>query len=211
MAADVVDDHGRSVIGAQGELVVTRSWPAMTRGLWQDPERYLESYWSRYPGAWVQGDRAIRYDDGTFEVLGRSDDVLKVAGKRVGPVELESLATEIAGVTAAAAVGVDHPTKGQVPVLVVQVTSKDGRDVETEVAERIATSFGKPLRPAAVLVVDDLPRTRSGKVHRRAVRAWVNGMDAGDLSSLENPEAEIGIRQAALGRDDLAFVEGSNR
>jgi acetyl-CoA synthetase len=210
MAADVVDDHGRPVIGAEGELVVTRSWPAMTRGLWQDPERYLESYWSRYPGAWVQGDRAIRYDDGTFEVPGRSDDVLKVAGKRVGPVELESLATEIAGVTAAAAVGIDHPTKGQVPVLVVQVTSEDGRDLETEVAERIATSFGKPLRPSAVLVVDDLPRTRSGKIHRRAVRAWVSGTDAGDLSSLENPEAEVSIRLAARGRDDLAFVEGSN-
>jgi acetyl-CoA synthetase len=199
MAVDVVDDDGRPVTGEVGELVVTRSWPAMTRGLWGERERYLEAYWSRFPGRWVQGDRAIRHQDGTFEIRGRSDDVLKVAGKRVGPVELESLATGVKGVTAAAAVGVDHPTKGQVPVIIVQASA----DVaESEVADRIADAFGKPMRPAAVLVVPDLPRTRSGKVHRRAVRAWVTGSDAGDLSSLENPEAEVGVRLAALGRDD---------
>lgn len=199
MAVDVLDDDGRPLVGKAGELVVTRSWPAMTRSLWGEPERYLEAYWSKFPGQWVQGDRAIRHEDGTFEVRGRSDDVLKVAGKRVGPAELESLAAEVKGVAAAAAVGVDHPTKGQVPVLVVQSV---GDIAESAVADRIAVAFGKPMRPAAVLVVPDLPRTRSGKIHRRAVRAWVTGSDADDLSTLENPQAEIGVRLAALGRDD---------
>ena len=204
MAVNVVDDAGRSVTGEVGELVVTRSWPAMTRGLWGEHDRYLKAYWSRFPGQWVQGDRAVRYDDGTFEIPGRSDDVLKVAGKRVGPAELESLATEVDGVVAAAAVGVDHPAKGQVPLLVVQSTAgaSDETRVAAGVTDRITTAFGKPMRPAAVLVVPALPRTRSGKIHRRAVRAWATGASGGDLSSLDNPEAEIGIRLAALGRDD---------
>ena len=204
MAIDVVDDAGRSVTGELGELVVTRSWPAMTRGLWGETERYLDTYWSRLPGRWVQGDRALRFADGSIEIPGRSDDVLKIAGKRVGPAELESLATEVDGVTAAAAIGIDHPTKGQAALLVVQVSCPpaDETSLTKGVADRIATGFGKPMRPAAVLAVPDLPRTRSGKVHRRAVRAWVTGSDPGDLSSLENPEAEADVRLAALGRED---------
>ncbi|WP_322754620.1 alpha/beta fold hydrolase [Frankia sp. Cas3] len=213
MAIDVVDDEGRSVSGELGELVVTRSWPAMTRGLWRETDRYLDAYWSRLPGTWVQGDRALRYADGSIEIPGRSDDVLKIAGKRVGPAELESLATEVEGVTAAAAIGVDDPVKGQVAVLVVQSSCApaDEARLTAAVADRITTAFGKPMRPSAVLAVPDLPRTRSGKVHRRAVRAWVTGSDPGDLSSLDNPQAAVGVRVAALGREDydeFAYVRG---
>jgi acetyl-CoA synthetase len=125
---------------------------------------------------------------------------MKIAGKRVGPVELEALALEVDGVVSAAAVGVAHPTKGQVAVLIVTATSQraDDPDLPTEVANHVANTFGRPMRPAAVIVVRDLPRTRSGKTHRRVVRGWVTGTDPGDLSSLDNPEVEPEIRAAAV-------------
>jgi acetyl-CoA synthetase len=171
----------------------------MTRGFWHEPDRYVETYWSRFEGLWVHGDRAIHHADGSFEVPGRSDDVMKIAGKRVGPVELESLATEVDGVVSAAAVGVADPTKGEVAVLVVIPAAERSSDesLATEVADHIAARFGKPMRPAAVLLVPDLPRTRSGKIHRRIVRGWVAGADPGDLSSLDNPESGEAIRAAA--------------
>jgi len=198
--ADIVDENGRPLVGAEGELVVRRSWPHMTQGLWREPERYVTSYWSTIPGLWVHGDRAVRYEDGSWEIIGRSDDVLKVAGKRVGPTEMESIAAEVEGVVAAAAVGVPHPTKGQVPVLVVVATAarKSDPSFPDEVADRVAQSFGKPLRPEAVLVVDAMPLTRSGKIHRRVLRGWVSGLDPGDLSTLDNPEIEAAIRAAAV-------------
>jgi acetyl-CoA synthetase len=199
MAADVVDDNGSSVVDQAGELVVRRSWPSMTRGFWQEPERYVNTYWKRFEGMWVHGDRAIHHADGSYEIPGRSDDVLKIAGKRVGPSELESLAGEVPGVISGAAVGVAHPTKGQVPVLVLTVTEEGASDPELPeaVADHIAARFGKPMRPAAVLVVPDLPRTRSGKIHRRAVRGWVGGEDPGDLSSVDNVESAEAIVAAA--------------
>jgi acetyl-CoA synthetase len=199
MAADVVDDSGNSIIDQAGELVVRRSWPSMTRGFWQEPERYVNTYWKRFEGMWVHGDRAIHHADGSYEVPGRSDDVIKVAGKRLGPSELESLASEVSGVISAAAVGIAHPTKGQVPVLVVTVTEERAGDdsLPDAVADHIASRFGKPMRPAAVLVVPDLPRTRSGKIHRRAVRGWVGGEDPGDLSSVDNVESADAIVAAA--------------
>jgi acetyl-CoA synthetase len=196
--ADVVDARGASLVGVEGELVVRRSWPHMTQGLWQEPDRYLASYWSTIPGLWVHGDRAVRHADGSWEIIGRSDDVLKIAGKRVGPSEMESIAAEVEGVTAAAAVGVPHPTKGQVPVLVViAAVRKDDAALPGDVADHVARSFGKPLRPAAVLVVDALPLTRSGKIHRRVLRGWLSGEDPGDLSTLDNPDIEPAIRAAA--------------
>ena len=198
-AADVVDPNGRSVVGTEGELVVRRSWPQMTQGLWREPDRFIESYWSRFPGLWVQGDRAKINEDGTYEILGRSDDVLKIAGKRVGPVELEAMAAEVEGVVEAAAIGIPHETKGEVAVIAIRVD--DGHRQDASIGERVAdhvtAAFGKPMRPAAVLVVGALPMTRSGKVHRRVLRGWVTGMDPGDVSSLLNPEAEALVAAAA--------------
>ena len=197
MDVDVVDESGLPVVGQVGELVLRRTSPATTRGFWNEPDRYLETYWTRLPGLWVHGDRAVRYADGSFTVPGRSDDLLKIAGKRVGPSELETLALEVDGVAAAAAVGVDDPTKGQLPVLVVAATERRGDPrLPGEVSDHIVAAMGRPMRPAAVLVVADLPRTRSGKTHRRAVRGWITGNDPGDLSSLDNPDVEEELRKA---------------
>ena len=195
--ADVVDGAGAPLVGRPGELVIRRGWPNMTRGLWREPERYLESYWQRFPGLWVHGDLAVRHEDGTFEIPGRSDDVMKLAGKRVGPSELEVLVAEVPGVTHTAVIGVPHPTKGEVAVVVVCSTRDDDPTLAEEIAERIEREFGKPLRPAAVLIVDELPLTRSGKVHRRVLRGWVTGRDPGDMSTVDNPEAEAAIADAA--------------
>ena len=204
-ATDVVDELGAPVTDELGELVVRSSWPAMTRGFWHEPERYLEAYWSKFPGLWVQGDRAIRHRDGTWSLPGRSDDVIKVAGKRVGPVEYEGAALGVDGVVMAGAVGVAHPVKGEVPVLVVMVEAGAPADeLRQEVAVQVEAAMGKAMRPYAVVIVPELPITRSGKIHRRAVRAWLAGDDPGDLSSLENPDCETEIR--AAGRE--AFTGG---
>jgi acetyl-CoA synthetase len=200
MAATVFDSEGRPLIGEVGELVLTRSWPSMTRGLWNEPQRYLESYWARWPDVWVQGDWAVRHEDGSWELLGRSDDVLKIAGKRLGPAEVESVATELEDVMDAAAVSVPDSMTGEALVVVVQVsvtTARDDRDaVAQAVSDRVAEALGKPLRPAAVVVLDELPLSRSGKVHRRALRAWLAGADPGDLSTLANPESAPSVLAA---------------
>jgi len=198
MAVDALGEDGKPVVEEPGELVLTRSWPSMTRGFWNEPDRYVETYWSRWPGVWVHGDRAIRYVDGSWELPGRSDDLLKVAGKRIGPVEYESLATEVAGVSTAAAVGISHPTKGELPVVVVVPTEPDAdrAQLRQQVTDRISDALGKSMRPTAVVVASALPMTRSGKVHRRAVRAWLSDTDPGDLSTVENLEAADAIVSA---------------
>jgi acetyl-CoA synthetase len=200
MAAAVFDPQGHPVVGEVGELVLTRTWPSMTRGLWNEPERYLESYWSRWPDVWVHGDWAVRHEDGSWEVLGRSDDVLKIAGKRVGPAEVESIATEFDEVEEAAAVAVPDPVAGEALVVLIQMADtaaeQDREAVARAVSDRVAQALGKPLRPAAVVPVDELPLSRSGKVHRRALRAWLAGTDAGDLSTLANPESARAVAAA---------------
>jgi acetyl-CoA synthetase len=198
MAAEVFDADGHSVAGELGELVVTAPWPAMTWGFWQEPDRYIETYWSRWPDVWVHGDRAVIRDDGAWELPGRSDDLMKVAGKRIGPAEYESLATEVEGVLAAAAVGLPNPIKGEVAVVVVLPNAgADAEEVARRVDERITGALGKPMRPWAVLPVTDIPLTRSAKVHRRAVRGWLAGVDPGDLSNVENPASQEAIEAAA--------------
>jgi len=197
IAADVYDAEGNPLVGEVGELVVTHPWPSMTRGLWMEPERYLETYWSRWLGVWFHGDRATRYEDGSWELLGRSDDVLKVAGRRLGPVEVESVATDSDEIMMAAAVGIPDPVRGEAVALVI-VPSLDAKNVKTNalahsIADRVTRVLGKPFRPAVVLVVDDLPLSRSGKVHRRAVRAWLTGTDPGDLSTVSNLESREAI------------------
>lgn len=200
MAVDVFDKGGRSVTGQLGELVVTKPWPAMTWGFWGEPERYFETYWSSWENIWLHGDRAIRYSDGSWELPGRSDDLIKVAGKRIGPVEYESLATEVDGVLTAAAVGIPHPLKGEVAAVVLLKApdcEADPDDLADRVLSHITASLGKAMRPHVVVTVPDIPLTRSGKVHRRAVRGWMSGVDPGDLSNLNNPESREAIVGAA--------------
>jgi acetyl-CoA synthetase len=190
MAMDVVDDAGRSLVGTGevGELVCRKPFPGMTRGFWRDPERYLETYWSRIPGVWVHGDWASVDDDGYWYLHGRSDDTLNLAGKRIGPAELESAAVAHPAVAEAAAVGVPHDVKGESAWLFCVL--RPGREAEEEdVAARVAAALGKAFKPERVLFVSALPKTRSAKIVRRAVRATVLGEEPGDLSSVENPEA----------------------
>jgi len=189
---DVVDAEGRSVRGEVGELVCRRPWPGMTRGVWGDDERYLDTYWRRFPGVWTHGDWASVDADGYWFLHGRSDDTLNIAGKRIGPAELESAAIGSAIVAEAAAIGVPHPVKGEVAWIFCIPLPGVERD-EGRVADAVAEALGKAFAPERVVWVDALPKTRSAKIVRRAVRARVLGEDPGDLSSLENPESLEGI------------------
>jgi acetyl-CoA synthetase len=184
----VFDASGRPVRGEVGELVCKRPWPGMTRGIWGDDERYLESYWRRFPGVWTHGDWASIDEDGYWFLHGRSDDTLNIAGKRIGPAELESAAVSHPAVAEAAAVGVPHELKGEVAWLFCVLKPGAGADAEG-VTAAVADELGKAFAPDRVLFVPALPKTRSAKIVRRAVRARVLGEDPGDLSSLENPDA----------------------
>jgi acetyl-CoA synthetase len=194
-AMDVLGPDGQPVRGEVGELVCTKAWPGMTRGIWGDDERYLETYWRRFPGIWTHGDWASVDEDGYWFLHGRSDDTLNVAGKRIGPAELESAALNDPAVAEAAAIGVPHDVKGEVPWLFV--VAKPGVEVDTgSVARAVSAELGKAFGPARVVVVPALPKTRSAKIVRRAVRASALGTDPGDLSTLENPESLEAIRAA---------------
>jgi acetyl-CoA synthetase len=195
---DVVGPDGESVRGEVGELVCRRPWPGMTRGIWGDDERYLDAYWRRFPGVWTHGDWASVDDDGYWFLHGRSDDTLNIAGKRIGPAELESAAVAHRAVAEAAAIGVPHDVKGEVAWIFC--VAKPGVDVDGELAKDVSATvtdeLGKAFRPARIVFVPALPKTRSAKIVRRAVRARVLGHDPGDLSSLENPDALDEITRA---------------
>jgi acetyl-CoA synthetase len=199
MAADVVDEQGRPLRGAVGELVVRRPWIGMTRGFWKDPDRYLQTYWRRWPSMWVHGDFAAIDEDGQWFILGRSDDTIKVAGKRVGPAEIESLLVGHAAVIEAAAIGVPDAIKGQVVVafVVLQPGFRPDEDLRGELKAQVARAMGKPLAPKAVRFVSDIPKTRNAKVMRRVIRAAYLGEPAGDLSALVNPGAVEEIERAS--------------
>ena len=201
MDADVVDDTGAPVRGAVGELVVRRPWPGMTNGFWHDPERYLETYWSRLPGLWVHGDWAEIDENGQWYIRGRSDDTIKVAGKRLGPAEVESALVGHPAVAEAAAVGVPDALKGE--ALVAFVVLRPGVEADgaltAALAARITDQLGRALAPKAVVAVAELPRTRNAKVLRRVVRAVYLGNDPGDLSSLENRTAIDAIEAVRAG------------
>jgi acetyl-CoA synthetase len=192
---DVVDGAGEPVRGEVGELVCRRPWPGMTRGLWNDPdgERFLDAYWRRFPGVWTHGDWASIDEDGYWFLHGRSDDTLNIAGKRIGPAELESAAIGSGIVAEAAAVGIPHDVKGEV-AWIFCVASPGAEADEARVATAVTDVLGKAFKPDRIVWVSALPKTRSAKIVRRAVRARALGKDPGDLSSLENPDAleEIG-------------------
>ncbi|MDQ3379777.1 MAG: AMP-binding protein [Actinomycetota bacterium] len=185
---DVFDSLGRTVRGEVGELVCKRAWPGMTRGLWRDSERYLETYWTRFPGVWTHGDWASVDGDDYWFLHGRSDDTLNIAGKRIGPAELESAAVNHPAVVEAAAIGVPHEVKGEVPWLFCVLGTED-EALPEDVAQAVTDELGKSFKPERVLFVSALPKTRSAKIVRRAVRATALGEDPGDLSTLENPES----------------------
>jgi acetyl-CoA synthetase len=197
-AADVVGPDGQSVRGEVGELVIRRPQPGQTRGFWNDPDRYVETYWSRLPGIWVHGDWAIVDADGYWYIRGRSDDTLKIAGKRVGPAEIEAAASAHPSVVEAAAIGVPHAVKGEAIVVVCTLRGgeTDSPDLRLAIGRRVVEDLGKPLRPEAVVVVPALPKTRSGKIMRRVIRAAYLGLDPGDLSALDDASTIEAIRRA---------------
>jgi acetyl-CoA synthetase len=198
IAADVFDENGKPVRGQVGELVVTRPWPGMTQGFWRDPARYEETYWARWPGVWVHGDWAFVDDDGFWFLQGRSDDTLKIAGKRLGPAEVESVLVAHPAVLEAAAIGVPHDVKGEAIVcfVVLKPGGTPSEPLRQELTDHVARHMGKALRPSRVLFAGDLPKTRSAKIMRRVIRATHLGREPGDLSSLENPAAITMIAQA---------------
>nr|WP_318835764.1 AMP-binding protein [Burkholderia cepacia] len=200
VAADVVNGDGQSVTGEVGELAIRAPFVGMTQSFWRDDERYLETYWQTIPGIWVHGDLALRTSEGNYFMMGRSDDTLKVAGKRLGPAEVEEVVLELPDVAEAAAIGVADADKGQ--KLVVFVVPKPGAggtgaDLETIVSGHVDKRLGRPFRPGRVHVVAQLPKTRSSKIMRRVIRSVYCGQPPGDLSSLDNPGALDEVRAAA--------------
>jgi acetyl-CoA synthetase len=196
MDVDVFDPAGLPIRDEVGELVCKRPWPGMTRGIWRDPERYIETYWSTYPGVWRHGDWALIDSEGDWYLLGRSDDTINVAGKRLGPAEVESVLVSHPAVTESAVVGVPHETKGEAIWCFCVLGDGAGADVEKALGDLVAAELGRPFKPSRIVFVEALPKTRSAKILRRAVRAVAIGEDPGDLSSAENPQALDGIRSA---------------
>jgi acetyl-CoA synthetase len=198
IAADVFDENGKPVRNAVGELVIKAPWIGMTRGFWKDPKRYEETYWSRWPNVWVHGDWAAIDDDGLWYILGRSDDTIKVAGKRLGPAEIESVLVAHPAVAEAAAIAVPDEMKGNEVVCfcVLKPSHQPSDELRDALKEKVAAELGKPLKPREIKFVRDLPKTRNAKVMRRIIRAAYLGQDPGDTSSLENPAAVEEIKQA---------------
>jgi acetyl-CoA synthetase len=197
MDVDVVDDGGQRLRGRIGELVCRQPWPAMTRGIWRDDERYREAYWSTFPGMWRHGDYALADADGGWFILGRSDDVMNVAGKRVAPAEIESVIAADPAVAESAVVGIPDDAKGEAvwAFYVPRPAAGDEDEMRVRLRERVAGELGKPFTPSRVVRVPQLPKTRSAKILRRAVRAAVLDADPGDLSGAENPGAVEQIRK----------------
>jgi acetyl-CoA synthetase len=200
MAVEVWDAAGQPVTdGSVGELVCTRPWPSMTRGIWNDPDRYLATYWSRWPGVWVHGDWASVAPDGQWFLHGRSDDTLNVAGKRIGPAEYESALVAHPAVVEACAIGVPHDVKGETAWCYVLLAPgvEPSDELRAELARAVEDGLGKAFRPGRIAFARALPRTRSAKIVRRAVRAVALGEDPGDLSTLEDPAALEAVRSAS--------------
>jgi acetyl-CoA synthetase len=198
IAADIYNEEGKSVINEVGELVIKAPWIGMTRGFWNDPKRYEETYWSRWKDVWVHGDWAARDSDGMWYILGRSDDTIKIAGKRLGPAEVESILVGHPKVIEAGAIGVPHEIKGNELVIFCILAPGEQADdgLRNELKSMIIEEMGKPLAPKEILFVNDLPKTRNAKVMRRMVRAAYLGHDPGDTSSLVNPEVVEEIKKA---------------
>ena len=198
IAADVFDESGKPVRNQVGELVIKAPWIGMTRGFWKDPARYEATYWSRWPGIWVHGDWAAIDGDGMWYILGRSDDTIKVAGKRLGPAEVESVLVAQPEVVEAAAIGVPDPVKGSrvVCFCVLRSGVMPSADLEQALQQRVVRELGKPFAPKAFVFVADLPKTRNAKVMRRMIRAAYMGESPGDTSSLVNPESLEAIAHA---------------
>ena len=201
MAIDIVDETGRSIRddGERGYLVARDSCPSMTKSLWSGDERYLDEYWSTFEDLWDHGDFAQQDDDGFWFLHGRADDALNVAGRKVGPAEIEGVLIDHDAVNQAAVVGVPDDTTGTAVVayVVLEPDVEPSDELRETLRTVIGEEHGKPFRPRELLFVDAFPKTQSGKIIRRAIESVYKGEDPGDLSSMENPEALEGLRDPA--------------
>ncbi|HLN45656.1 MAG TPA: acetate--CoA ligase [Candidatus Sulfotelmatobacter sp.] len=191
--AEVYDEKGQPAqTGNKGFLVIRTPWPGMLQTIWKDPERYRQTYFGRWPNTYYTGDYAVKDPDGYFWLLGRADEVLKVAGHRIGTVELESALVSHPAVSEAAVMGKEDPVKGEVPVAFVTLRSgyTPSDELRTDLIKHIRTTIGPIATPDAIVMVNKLPKTRSGKIMRRLLKAVLLGAPLGDTSTLED-EASV--------------------
>ncbi|MBT4805422.1 acetate--CoA ligase [Candidatus Woesearchaeota archaeon] len=195
-SAAIFNEKGKEVENGGGNLVLLKPWPGMLRGIYKEPERYQKTYWDQFKNVYSAGDIARQDKDGYFWIQGRSDDVLSVAGHRVGNSEIESALVSHPSVAEAAVIGKPHPIKGEsiTAYVIVKKGIKLNDALKEELRNHVAEEIGKIVKPQEVLFVSDLPKTRSGKIMRRIIKAKALGEEVGDLSTLANPEAveEIG-------------------
>jgi acetyl-CoA synthetase len=188
MATEVVDENGLPLRGRMGYLVCTAPAPSMTRGIWNDRQRYLDTYWSRFPGMWYHGDWASVDEDGHWFLHGRADESMNIAGRKVGPAEVEEAMMRHPGVAEAAVIGVPDGLKGE--AIVGYVVPQAGANVDAAlVCATVVKELGPTFRPREVVVTGELPKTQSGKIVRRLLRQQYLGERLGDLSTVANPGA----------------------
>ncbi len=189
--ADVYDKKGKPITNAGGELVLLNPWPGMLQGIYKNPEKYQKTYWEMYPEVYLAGDVARKDKDGYFWVQGRDSDVLKVAGHRIGNSEIESALVSHACVAEAAVIGKPDEIKGEkiAAYVILRKGTEVSDELKKELAKHVGKEIGKLARPSEIWFVDDLPKTRSGKIMRRIIKAKVLGQDTGNISTLSNPEA----------------------
>ncbi|MGA1213347.1 MAG: AMP-binding enzyme, partial [Solirubrobacterales bacterium] len=192
ISAAILDDEGRAVgAGKGGNLVIDRPWPGMARSLYREPERFVETYWTRFgPATYQVGDAAFRDDDGYFWIVGRLDDVINVSGHRLSTMEVEAAIDSHPSVAEAAVIGVDDERTGQalVAFVIPRDGSESGEELTSGIERHVAERIGKLARPSAVYYSEDLPKTRSGKIMRRLLRDLASGRDLGDTTTLRDPE-----------------------
>ena len=193
-----VDDDGKPVRGKMGHLVAKKPAPSMTRGFWNEPDRYIDTYWSKWPNVWNHGDWAKIDKDGFWSLHGRSDDTIKIAGRRTGPAEIEAALIEHPAVSEAATIGVPDEIKGEDLVCFVVLTPgfKPSDILREELKVQVVKIMGKTLKPHDIKFVKDLPKTRSAKIVRRIIKATFLGEDVSDISSVENTQAVEEIKNA---------------
>ena len=198
MDIDVFDDDGKPIKGKMGHLVAKKPAPSMTRGFWNEPDRYIETYWSRWPNIWYHGDWAKIDDDGFWSLHGRSDDTIKIAGRRTGPAEIEAALIEHPAVSEAATIGVPDEIKGEdiVSFVVLKPGYNPNEDLRNELKGQVVKIMGKTLKPRDIKFVGDLPKTRSAKIVRRIIKSTYLGEKISDISSVENPKAVEEIKNA---------------
>ena len=187
MVLDVFDDDGNSVRGKNGYLVITSPWPAMTKGLLNDDKRYLETYWSRFENIWFHGDYVFVDNDGLWYMHGRTDDVINVSGHRLSTAEIEHTVISHPKISDAASIAIPDDITGEAIVVFFVPDNASQVGMETEISDYVSQKIGKLARPKLIYQMSDLPKTRTGKILRRLLKAKLLGTSLGDLSSLENP------------------------